>query len=144
MKINQKRRNLGTIGLEVVLVLASAFFLSLAFPSFCSKNGWPVFALFALVPLFYVIRNTTWKCVWFYGFLFVFVFYWIFNYWLSSLHPLANILVQIIKGTEMIALFLVLTLPRLGLQVIRTEQLPMLSSVGKFLFRLPSSPESGF
>lgn len=108
MKINQKRRNLGTIGLEVVLVLASAFFLSLAFPSFCSKNGWPVFALFALVPLFYVIRNTTWKCVWFYGFLFGFVFYWIFNYWLSAFHPLANLLVQIIKGTEMIALFLAL------------------------------------
>ena len=108
MKINQKRRNLGTIGLEVVLVLASAFFLSLAFPSFCSKNGWPVFALFALVPLFAVIRNTTWKCVWFYGFLFGFVFYWIFNYWLSAFHPLANLLVQIIKGTEMIALFLAL------------------------------------
>lgn len=108
MKINQKRRNLGTIGLEVVLVLASAFFLSLAFPSFCSKNGWPVFAVFALVPLFYVIRNTTWKCVWFYGFLFGFVFYWIFNYWLSAFHPLANLLVQIIKGTEMIALFLAL------------------------------------
>ena len=108
MKINQKRRNLGTIGLEVVLVLASAFLLSLAFPSFCSKDGWPVFAIFALVPLFAVIRNTTWKCVWFYGFLFGFVFYWIFNYWLSAFHPLANLLVQIIKGTEMIALFLAL------------------------------------
>jgi len=108
LKINQKRRNLGTIGLEVVLVLASAFLLSLAFPSFCSKDGWPVFAIFALVPLFAVIRNTTWKCVWFYGFLFGFVFYWIFNYWLSAFHPLANLLVQIIKGTEMIFLFLAL------------------------------------
>ena len=102
------RRNLGTICFEVVLLLGSAFILALAFPSFCSKNGWGFLAFFALIPLFYVIRNTTWKAVWLYGFLYGFVFYWIFNYWLSAFHPLANVLVQVIKGTEMIPLFLAL------------------------------------
>lgn len=108
MRMQPARRNLGTIGLEVVLILASAFLLSLAFPGFHSKNGWPVFAFFALVPVFAVIKNTTWKCVWAYGFLFGFVYYWIFNFWLSAFHPLANLLVQIIKGGEMILLFLAL------------------------------------
>ncbi len=102
------KRNLGTIGFEVVLLLGSAFLLALAFPSFCSKDGWGFLAFIALIPLFAVIRNTTWKTVGFYGFLYGYVFYWIFNYWLSAFHPLANVLVQVIKGTEMIPLFFAL------------------------------------
>lgn len=103
-----EKRNLRTVVLEVVFLLASAAMLSLAFPSFCSRDGWPVFALFSLIPLFMVIRSASWKVVWFYGFIYGFVFYWIFNYWLSAFHPLANLLVQIIKGGEMVMLFLAL------------------------------------
>ncbi len=102
------RRNLKAIGSEVVLLLLSAFFLSLSFPSFISECGWGIFAFFALIPLFSVIRNSTYKTVWFYGFFFGYMYYWIFNYWLAAFHPLANVLVQVIKGTEMIALFVCL------------------------------------
>lgn len=102
------RRNLGTIGFEVVLLLASALLLALAFPSFCSKDGWNFLAFIALIPLFYVVKNSTWKTVGFYGFLFGYVYYWIFNYWLSAFHPLANVLVQVIKGAEMVPLFFAL------------------------------------
>lgn len=102
------RRNLGTLGSEVVLLLASAFLLALAFPSFCSKDGWNFLAFVAMIPLFYVIKNTTWKTVGFYGFFYGFVYYWIFNYWLSAFHPLANVLVQVIKGAEMVPLFFAL------------------------------------
>jgi len=103
-----KRRNLRTVVLEVVLVLASAFVLSLAFPGFLSRDGWGFLAFVALIPLFAVIRNTSWKLVWVYGFLYGFFFYRVFNFWLSAFHPLANLLVQIIKGGEMILLFLAL------------------------------------
>lgn len=102
------RRNLGTLCSEVVLLLLSSFVLAMAFPSFCSKDGWNFLAFIALIPLFYVIKNTTWKAVGFYGFLYGFVYYWIFNYWLSAFHPLANILVQVIKGAEMVPLFFAL------------------------------------
>lgn len=103
-----KRRNLKTLCLEVVLLLASAFLLALSFPGAVFKDGIGFLAFIALIPLFAVIRNTNYKTVWFYGFLFGFVFYWIFNYWLAAFHPLANLLVQVIKGTEMILLFVAL------------------------------------
>lgn len=108
MKIRLNERNLRTVCLEVVLLLASAVVLAFAFPSAISKNGFGFLAVIALIPLFFVVKNTTWKVVWFYGFLYGFVFYWIFNYWLSAFHPLANLLVQVIKGAEMILLFLAL------------------------------------
>lgn len=92
--------------LEVALLLLSATLLALSFPGGIFKNGLGFLAIFALIPLFAVVRNTTWPAVPLYGFFYGFMFYWIFNYWLSSFHPLANILVQVIKGTEMIFLFL--------------------------------------
>ena len=62
----------------------------------------------ALIPVFAVIRNTSWKLVPIYGFFYGFVFYLFFNYWLKTFHPLAILLVPIIKGGEMILLFPVL------------------------------------
>ena len=102
------KRNLGTFVFEVVFLLFSAFVLALAFPGLASKDGLGFLAAVALIPLFAVIRSTKWKFVWLYGFLYGFVFYRIFNFWLSAFHPLANLLVQVIKGTEMIFLFLAL------------------------------------
>ena len=102
------RRNLKTMALEVFLLLISAFLLAMSFPGGIFKNGLGFLVFIALIPLFAVIRNTTFKAVWLYGFLYGFVFYWIFNYWLAAFHPLANILVQFIKGGEMILLFLAL------------------------------------
>mgnify|MGYP003311451754 CR=1 FL=1 len=104
--VSQRRRSLRTLCSEVVLLLTSAFVLSMAFPSFLSKNGLGFLAVIALIPVFAVIKNTTWTAAGFYGFLYGFVYYRIFNYWLSAFHPLANLIVQIIKGTEMVFLFL--------------------------------------
>ena len=70
----------------------------MAFPGFVTNRGFGFIAFFALIPLFAVIRNTTWKLVPVYGFFFGFVFYLFFNYWLKTFHPLAILLVPIIKG----------------------------------------------
>ncbi|MBQ2528109.1 MAG: apolipoprotein N-acyltransferase, partial [Spirochaetales bacterium] len=86
----------------------AAFVLSLAHPSFMSKRGFGFLSLIALIPVFAVIRNTTWKLVGAYGFLFGFVYYSIFNYWLTTFHPFAILIVTIIKGAEMVALFFAL------------------------------------
>ena len=86
-------------------MIASAFVYSLAFPGFVTSTGWPWIAFFALIPVFAVIRNTSWKVVWAYGFLFATAFYCFFNYWLPSFHPGAIVIVTCIKGLEMMLLF---------------------------------------
>ena len=91
--------------LEVLLLIATAIVYSFAFPGFLSDKGFGAIAFFALIPLFAVIRNTSWKATPLYGFLFGFVFYTAFNYWLSTFHPLAILIVPIIKGGEMVMLF---------------------------------------
>ncbi|MGI6433363.1 MAG: apolipoprotein N-acyltransferase [Sphaerochaetaceae bacterium] len=70
-----------------------------------SESGFGAIAFVALIPLFAVIRSTSWKALPFYGFLFGFSFYTCFNYWLTTFHPLAILLVPIIKGAEMVLLF---------------------------------------
>lgn len=109
--VNEKvlrRRNLRTVFSEVVLLLVSALVFSLAHPSFLSKTGFGFLAFFVLIPVFAVIRNTSWRLVGAYGFLYGFVYYSIFNYWLTTFHPFAILIVTIIKGAEMVLLFLAL------------------------------------
>lgn len=108
MRSLQQNRNLRTVCLEVFVLLASAFVYAMAFPGFVSKSGFGFIAFLALIPVFAVIRNTTYRLVWAYGFVFGFVYYLFFNYWLTTFHPLAILIVPIIKGGEMIALFLAL------------------------------------
>lgn len=100
-----QKRSFKTYLFEVLLLLLTAGFYSLAFPNFLSDAGFGVIGFFALIPLFAVIRNTSWKAIPLYGFLFGFTFYACFNYWLATFHPLAILLVPIIKGGEMVLLF---------------------------------------
>lgn len=100
-----RKRGIRAYGIEIVLLLATALVYSFAFPGFLSERGFGAIAFFALIPLFAIIRNTTWKATPFYGFMFGFSFYTCFNYWLTTFHPLAILLVPIIKGGEMVMLF---------------------------------------
>lgn len=109
--VNEKvlrRRNLRTVCSEVALLLISALVFSLAHPSFISKTGLGFLAFFVLIPVFAVIKNTTWRLVGVYGYLYGAVYYFIFNYWLSTFHPFAIVFAMIIKGAEMALLFLAL------------------------------------
>ena len=99
------RRNLGTVCSEVFVLLASAFVYSFAFPGLVSANGLGFIGFIALIPVFAVIRNTSWKLTPVYGFFYGFMFYLFFNYWLKTFHPLAILIVPIIKGGEMVVLF---------------------------------------
>ena len=89
-------------------MLFSAFFLSIASPGFMSERGIWILAFFALIPLFAVVRNTSWKVVGGYGFLFGFVYYIFFAYWLKGFHALAILLIPIINGLETLVLFFAL------------------------------------
>jgi apolipoprotein N-acyltransferase len=100
-----RKRGFGTYGLEILILIAISVVYSFAFPGFLSEKGFGAIAFFALIPLFAVIRQTTWRAIPFYGFIFGFAFYTCFNYWLTTFHPLAILLVPIIKGGEMVMLF---------------------------------------
>lgn len=99
------RRSLRTVCSEVFVLLLAAFIYSIAFPGLVSAKGVGFLAFFALIPVFAVIRNTSWKLAPVYGFFYGFVFYLFFNYWLKTFHPLAILIVPIIKGGEMVLLF---------------------------------------
>lgn len=90
------------------MLLASAFVLAASFPGFLTDDGIAPLVFVALIPVFMVIRNTTWRCVWFHGFLFGLVYYFFFNYWLKGFHALAIVIAPVIKGGEMLLLFLAL------------------------------------
>lgn len=100
-----RKRGFRSYGFEILLLVATALVYSFAFPGFLSNRGFGAIAFFALIPLFAVIRNTSWVAVPLYGFLFGFTFYTCFNYWLATFHPLAILIVPIIKGGEMVMLF---------------------------------------
>ena len=104
----KSRRSLRTLCSEVLVLLASAFVLAMAFPGFMTDGGIAPLVFIALIPVFMVIRNTTWKCVWFHGFIFGLVYYFFFNYWLKGFHSLAIVIAPVIKGGEMCLLFLAL------------------------------------
>ncbi len=99
------RRSATTYIVEIVVLIGTACFFSFAFPGFLSHDGFGFLAFFALIPLFVIIRTTSWKAIALYGFLFGFTFYTCFNYWLTTFHPLAILIVPIIKGGEMVMLF---------------------------------------
>ena len=103
-----RERSLRTICSEVLVLLASAFVLAASFPGFLTDDGIAPLVFVALIPVFMVIRNTTWRCVWFHGFLFGLVYYFFFNYWLKGFHALAIVIAPVIKGGEMLLLFLAL------------------------------------
>lgn len=80
----------------------------MAFPGFMIPEGLGFLAFVALIPVFAVIRHTSWKHVWWMGFLFGFLFFIFFAYWLKSFHALAIILIPVIKGFEMMLCFVAL------------------------------------
>lgn len=99
------KRSLRTVVSEVLLLIISAFVFAISFPSFINLDGIWILSFFALIPMFMVIHNTKWYLAPFYGFIYGFVFYLIFNYWLKTFHPLAILLVPIIKGGELLIAF---------------------------------------
>jgi apolipoprotein N-acyltransferase len=98
------RKNLG----ELALLTFSALLFALSFPGFHSDTGWGLLVFLSLAPAVPVIRSSSWIRAPFYGAFYGFVSYAIFNYWLSTFHPLAILIVPIIYAVYFILLFPVL------------------------------------
>jgi apolipoprotein N-acyltransferase len=104
------------------LVLVGSLIFALSFPSFLSEAGWFPLAFIALVPVFILVHRSGWIGIAFYGLLYGFCSYSIFNFWLVTFHPLSIFIVPTIYAAYFFLLFPVLKLadtlfPRYGFLV---------------------------
>lgn len=92
--------------IKLIVVVLSAFIASLAFPSKYIEEGIAFLAFFYLIPLFYIVINSPYSSVWFYGLVYGFFFYYFYNYWLETFHPLAILIAPILESIQYALLFL--------------------------------------
>jgi apolipoprotein N-acyltransferase len=86
------------------LVLAMLLFAG-AFPNPVNPRGFPFLAWFAYIPVFWVVRRVSFGASLFWGALYGYGAYGLFNYWLSVFHPLAGLIVGSIYLVYMTLLF---------------------------------------
>ena len=98
--------------LRVVLTALSAFVASLAFPGKYIENGLPFLAFFYLVPVFWITYTSSYRTVWFYGLEYGFLFYYFYNYWLATFHPLAILIAPVLECIQYAVLFTVMRASR--------------------------------
>ena len=87
------------------LLTLSAILFSLSFPSFIKTNGFPLLSWISLFPAFIVTYRMNWKRAPFYGLFLGLISYALFNYWLSSFHPLTIFIVPLLYAAYYLILF---------------------------------------
>jgi apolipoprotein N-acyltransferase len=106
-------------GFELGLIVLGALLFALSFPSFISEWGWAPLAFLSLIPVFVVVHRCSWPAVPFYGLIYGFASYALFNYWLATFHPMAILIVPTIYAVYFLIVFPLLKLadslfPRYG------------------------------
>jgi apolipoprotein N-acyltransferase len=91
------------------LVAASILFAA-SFPNLIFQNGLPLLAWIAYIPVFWVIRRSSFGLCFFWGAFYGYAAYGLFNYWLSVFHPLAGLIVGSIYLVYLALLFPLLRL----------------------------------
>ncbi|MDR3167864.1 MAG: apolipoprotein N-acyltransferase, partial [Treponema sp.] len=81
---------------HLAAVLGAAVFFAGAFPNLLVKNGIPLLAWITYVPVFWLISRVSLRASVFWGALYGYAAYGLFNYWLSVFHPLAGLIVGVI------------------------------------------------
>ncbi len=105
-----RKKGLGPIGFEAFLLISGILLFALSFPGYFSDNGLPVLGFIALVPMFALIRMSSWKLIVPYALVYGFASYTFFNYWLSTFHPLAIFIAPVIVTAQVIVMFPVVKL----------------------------------
>ena len=90
---NPFKKNFYSFLANLAAIILGAIFFALAFPNLLVENGLPIFAWIAYIPVFWVIRRSSIKASFFWGALYGYAAYGLFNYWLSVFHPLAGLIV---------------------------------------------------
>jgi apolipoprotein N-acyltransferase len=105
--------------LHLCAVLLAALLFAASFPNLLAAEGLPLFAWIAFIPLFWLLYQVSAGTSVFWGALYGYASYGLFNYWLSVFHPLAGLIVGLIYLVFFAALFpllkaAILLFPRRG------------------------------
>ena len=87
------KQNIGSFLANLAAIIIAAVLFALAFPNLLFENGLPIMMWIAYIPVFWVIRRTDIKASFFWGALYGYGAWGLFNYWLSVFHPLAGLIV---------------------------------------------------
>jgi len=109
-----KNPSLGRFFFNFFSISLSSLLMALSFPGVFSGNGIFLLAFISLFPVFYTLPNIKlWQSP-LYGIWHAFLFYILFNYWLTAFHPLAIFIVPVIFVTYAFILFPLLKLAQSG------------------------------
>lgn len=100
-----KRQVIKNIIINVVYICVASVFFALSFPNIFFPEGLPYFAWISYIPVLIVISRVNIKTSIFWGALYGYLAYGLFNYWLSVFHPLAGLIVGFIYLTYFAILF---------------------------------------
>ena len=103
--MKERKRKAVKFIVYLVLTAFSALLASLAFPGKYIENGLPFLAFFYLIPVFCIIYTSSYRTVWLYGLEYGFLFYYFYNYWLATFHPLAILIAPILECVQYAVLF---------------------------------------
>jgi apolipoprotein N-acyltransferase len=106
----QNRGWLKSLFINLGLVLLGDLLFAGAFPNLVIEKGFPLFAWFAYIPVFILVRRVGLGAAPFWGALYGYTAYGLFNYWLGVFHPLAGLIVGLIYFVYLGILFFFLKL----------------------------------
>ena len=95
---------------NLALTAISVLLFAGSFPNLLIENGFPFFAWVAYVPVFLVVSRVSLGASVFWGALYGYSAYTLFNYWLTAFHPLAGLIVSSIYLAYNAVLFFLLKL----------------------------------
>jgi len=108
---NDKRAKLAqALCVNLALVALSVLLFAGSFPNLLIEHGFPFFAWIAYVPIFFLLYRVSLGASIFWGALYGYAAYGLFNYWLAAFHPLAGLIVGCIYLVYNAALFFLLKL----------------------------------
>ena len=95
---------------DILLLTLSSVLFAFSFPSFLIHSGIPFLAFFSMIPVFITVHRMSFAKAPFYGLYFGVLSYAIFNYWLSSFHPLTIFIIPLLYACYYFVLFPVMKL----------------------------------
>jgi apolipoprotein N-acyltransferase len=99
-----------TILIHTGLAASAVLLFSGSFPNIVFRNGLPLLAWFAYLPVLVLVKKNNFLACAGWGAIYGYVSYSLFNYWLAAFHPLAGIIVGCIYLVYMAAVFTLLKL----------------------------------
>jgi len=107
---NARRAGVRSFFVNLALTALSVLLFAGSFPNPLMEHGFPFFAWIAYAPVFLVLYRVSLGASIFWGALYGYTAYTLFNYWLTAFHPLAGLIVGCIYLVFNAALFFFLKL----------------------------------